>query len=522
MILFFNKAERPLWEGKTPIYSYIQEQSEPLAGALPDDEEFWAGSKMRWVAGGLDGALGHHYIGSEEHTDEVSGLVQLLAKHSRKPKNATRRALYAKLVKLDVGGKVDVILEELRKQHGVDPEGIFHEGKWLAENAAHRNAVKFGIALLGLFQNEQVKDLLLALGKHDEFTLYAAVAIQNGMEESNEVLFELAKHTHGWGKIHLVERLEPSSQEIKDWLLRYGCQNNVMNEYLACICARNGNLREVLSSVQVDRELFDGTSDIIEALLNGGPAEDIDNYEDAPQVVTDYVRLAQEMCSTAKHLHVIMELHDFLTQDEESWAERLSGEWTEALRQDAAEACRSLLTWSKWTGVIMDAVHSGSSHDRHYGVACAQKLGMDIWETLYSQLAQDPQQDYHYFQLMKSDDPERIGRLVQFAIEHLPLQEIAVGPADELGLGKEYAAHRILDTILQSLDRFEGIGSQLILAGLNSPVVRNRNMALKALEGWNVEAWGGTLIEAVVHLSAVEPVDSVKERLSQLRKAKGV
>lgn len=521
VVIFFNKAVRPLWKGKTSIYSYIRDQGESVDGTLPDDEDFWSGSKIRWVAGGLDGAFGHH-AGPGEMTDEVQELAQLLAKQTRKPNNSTRKALYAKLVKMDIGSMIDAILDEVRKQPGLQPGSLFQEAKWLAEHAAHRNVVKFGIALLGLFQSEQVKELLLTLGRHDEFTLYAAVAIQNGMEESNQVLFELAKHVHGWGKIHIVERLEPASQEIKEWLLRKGCQNSVMNEYLACICARNGGLREALSVDRVDRALFNGATDIIESLLNGGPAEDIDDYEDATQVLSDYVRLVREKGSSAKHLSVIYSICDFLDQDEEKWTRRMSAGWTEQLRTDIRDACQSIMADTKWESIVMEAVSTGDSLERYYGIACAEKLGIDIWNTLYNQLAENPLQDFHFFQLMKSVDLGRIQQLVQFATEHLPLRQIAIGPGDEMGFGNEYAAHRILDTVLQSLDRYEGIGVELILTGLNSPVVRNRSMAIMALEGWNVTSWDDQLVKAVVHLSETEPDDSVKERLHKLREEKGL
>ncbi|MFC0216620.1 limonene hydroxylase [Paenibacillus chartarius] len=522
MIFFFNQAMRAPWEGKTSIYSYIREQGEQVDGSLPDDEEFWAGSKFRWIAGGLDGAMGHH-AGPGSMSDEVRELVHLLAKHSRKPKNATRKALYAKLVKMELGGgSFDSILTEVRKHPGVKPGAVFQEAAWFAEHAAHRNVVKFGIALLGLFQNEKVKDLLLTLGRHDEFTLYAAVAIQNGMEDSNEVLFELARKVHGWGKIHLVERLEPATREIKDWLLRHGCRNNVMNEYLACICARNGGLREALSSERVDGELFDGATVIMEALLNGGPAEDIDDYEDAPQVVSDYVRLARDMGSTVRYLSVIMKLDDYLAGDEEKWAGRMAAGWTEELRCGSKEICQSVIAEFRWRSIVMDAVRSGNMADLYHGAECAGKLGIDIWDVLYEQLALKPLQDFHLGQLMEKDDPVRVRKLVQFAVEHLPLQDIASGPADEIGLGKEYAVHRSLGTILQRLDRFEGMGEELILAGLNSPVVSNRNMALQALEGWDAAAWGDRLVEAVNQLSEAEPVDSVKERIRELREVKGL
>lgn len=521
MLIFFNEAVRPLWEGRSSIYSYIHEQGNSLDGSLPDDEEFWDGSEIRWVAGGLDGAFGHH-AGPDNMTDEVRELVQLLARHTRKPRNATRKVIYAKLVKMDIGGMIDAVLDEVRKHPGMQPNALFQEARWFAENAAHRNAVKFGIALLGLFQNEQVKDLLLTLGKHDEFTLYAAVAIRNGMEDTDEVLFELAKHVHGWGKIQIVERLEPTSQEMKDWLLRHGCQNSVMNEYLACVCAINGGLREALFSDQVDGELFDGATDIIQALLYGGPAEDIDDYEHAPQVLSDYTRLAQRMCTSVKHLSVMMDIRDFLNQDDDNWARRMTAGWTEQQRTGILEACQTIISQSKWGSIVMDAVNSSDSLDHYYGVTCAGKLGIDIWDNLYDQLAANPTEDSHFLQLMKSDDPNRIQKLVAFAEEHLPLQQIATGPGEEMGFGKEYEAHRCLGSILQSLDQHEGIGKELVSTGLNSPVISNRNMALKALEAWEVTSWGDRLIEAVAQLSEKEPDDSVKERICKLREEKGV
>ncbi|WNS41531.1 limonene hydroxylase [Paenibacillus sp. MMS20-IR301] len=521
MVIFFDRAKRPLWEGRTSIYTHIKEQGESVDGSLPDDEEFWSGDTIRWVAGGLDGAFGHH-AAPDKMTDEARELVQLLAKQSRKPKNATRKALYAKLVKTDVSGKIDAIIDEVRKQPGIQPDSVFLEGKWLAEHAAHRNAVKFGIAMLGLFQNGQVKELLLTLGRHEEFTLYAMVAIHNGMEDSNQVLFELAHQVHGWGKIHIVERLEPANQKIKDWMLRQGCHNNIMNEYLACTCARNGGLHEALSAERVDSALLHGATDIIEALLNGGPAEDIDDYEHAPQVILDYVRLIREAGSTAKHLSVIFSIHYFLAEEEEKWTARKSAGWSEPLRSEIREACGSIMADAKWISIVMDAARSSDLTDAYYGVACAEKLGMDIWDTLYHQLAADPQQDFYYYQLMKSDDRERIHRFVQFASEHLPLQQIATGPGTEMGFGGEYAAHRRLGAILQSLDRFEGIGAELILTGLNSTVTSNRNMAIMALESWDVSSWGEQLVHAVTQLSAIEPEEPVQERLAGLREAKGL
>jgi hypothetical protein len=53
-------------------------------------------------------------------------------------------------------------------------------------------------------------------------------------------------------------------------------------------------------------------------------------------------------------------------------------------------------------------------------------------------------------------------------------------------------------------------------------VVRNRNMALKALEAWDISAWSKRVVEEVVRLSQIEPDGSLKERMQKLREAKGI
>ena len=520
MIVFFEKALKAPWSGKKSIYQHIREQGDAVDGTLPDDDEFWGGNRIRWVAGGMDGVLTHH-AGSRSKAEAVRKLVQSLAKHSRKPKMSTRKALYGMLMSSDALGVVDDVLEEVRNFPGAQLQTLFGEAVWMVEHAAHRNVVKYGIALLGLFNNAPVKDLLLTVGKHEEFTLYAAVAIRNGMEHGNDVLFELAQRVHGWGKIHIVERLEPARQEIKDWLLRNGCRNSIMNEYLAYTCAVKGGLREALSAARVDAELFEGASEIIQALLVGGPAEDIDDYEHAQQVISDYLRLAEEMGESPFHLSVIISIRNFLEEDER-WEKRLTGNWTEELRASCLKTCRRIIARPGWESVVMRAVQFDDFTDRYYGIRCAHELGLDVWEHLFAQLAEDPLQDSLYFELMKSGDPARIRKLAQFAEERLPLAEIAAGPADELGLGPQFLAHHCLDFILQSLDRHEGVGEALILTGLRSPVVRNRNMALAALEAWDVSAWGPRIREEVLQLSEMEPNDGVKQRLRDLIAAKGL
>jgi hypothetical protein len=78
---------------------------------------------------------------------------------------------------------------------------------------------------------------------------------------------------------------------------------------------------------------------------------------------------------------------------------------------------------------------------------------------------------------------DRIDQIVRLAQAQIPVSQVASGPANAMGLGPEYRFHSCLDFVLQDLKSFPGKGWRLVEAGLKSPVVRNRNMAVNVLQG---------------------------------------
>ncbi|WP_456278795.1 hypothetical protein [Bacillus sp. AK128] len=215
MINPFNKKLYP-WTNSVSIYEALKEQVDQIGkienDKLPDEDEFWGDKPFRWVAGGLDSIIGRNSIDNSQA--EVMNLVQLLINQTNKPSNKHRKKLYLKIMQDNTLNIIDELLDAIHGQSVINDENLYNEAIWLAENGAHRNVVKFGIALLGLFRTDNHLSLLQTLGKHEEFTLFTAVAIQNSIEDSNNQLFVLAKYVDGWGKINLVERLKPETREI--------------------------------------------------------------------------------------------------------------------------------------------------------------------------------------------------------------------------------------------------------------------------------------------------------------------
>jgi hypothetical protein len=174
----------------------------------------------------------------------------------------------------------------------MDRSRVHELGRWLATTGVDRGAVKTGIALLGATGLGQDVDVVRVLGRHEEFTLYVAVAMSNGAQEREAELWNLGQAVQGWGRIHCVERLSATQDPtIRDWILREGFRNSIMYEYLAYIAATTGGLNDALRTDAVDRPLLTAAGEILEALVTGGPAQDMDDYADGADTVEAYLAL---------------------------------------------------------------------------------------------------------------------------------------------------------------------------------------------------------------------------------------
>lgn len=518
--MLFKKNQVSLypWAGKEPIYEYIRKNIDSQGNLpvecdeLPDSGEYFADQQFRWAGGAMDSLFGG--LSKEGNPEKKARrLFHLLCQQMMDPSGANRRVTYSLAMKEETISYVDLLLDIFQQEYDGDSQPLKREARWLVTQSAHRGPVKLGIALLGMFQRQDELEVLYTVGKHDEFTLYAAVAIQNGVEDSNHCLFEMAKHVEGWGKIHLVAKLEPESEEIETWLLKHGCENRIVNSYLAYPCAIKGRLDRALQAEVIDQELYRGAGVIIDALLEGGPAEDIDDYSASKSVITDYLRHSENHGANLGDFLVLANIRDYLEQDGHQWEKRRLHGWSVDARQELLEHCHTLIRRDIWPQLVWDNIDSQNGLERYRAIWAGRALELDVWPNLLRQLEKEPLNEGLYYDLMRSRDPERIQAVVDFAEDHLPLEQIAAGPRDELGLGPEYKPNSCLDFVVQDLDEFEGIGKRLISAALWSPVTRNRNIALRVLEAWRPEFWPEDARTILERLKTMEPNEDTREQV---------
>lgn len=508
----------PLAANSTAIYRWLaawQNSHEPLpteAETLPDEPPAIDG-KIRWSAGALDGVFGHH-MGAGGDESPVGAIMTALNSVLRKPQPQNVERLYSLLCEESPLNYIDSLLPAVAQDQQLPANKLQALAEWLAMESPDRNVVKVAMALLAFFPTQKSCKILSTLGAHDEFTLYAAVALRTILpaDEYELAWLALAKRTNGWGRVHLIERLpEPLSQQSRGWLLREGYRNAVMYEYTAWHCATHGQLLQAMQQ-SPDASILLGAAEILQALINGGPAQGMHDYADGAAACEGYLS-----CVLAANPSEIQ--HYLAASDIVRFAQEQIGEenvvWEPEQCNRLVEQAKAVMAQPEWADIIASHLRGDDKYLFNLAISASRLRQQDPWEAIFSRQLADPLDD-NWYQLMQTDQPEHIARVIVLAEQQLDLDAIASGPGTAMGLGLAYRQHQALDFVLQDLKKFPGMGWSLLSVGLRSEVIRNRHMALNALEIWPQVDWLPEMSQAVVVCLRHEPDESVRERLQAL------
>ena len=253
------------------VLEYIQAHLDPSGcGLIPEAGDLPGTARegeIRWMPGAADG-VGTHHSGRGRPDAVVDEIVKLMGRViSGRSGPPAFGALYERLRAASALSYIDDLISAVARS-ALPRSGIHEIARRIAVTGRHPEPVKAGIALLGISGGQEDADLLLTLGRHEELTLYCAVALANSSPDPESALWSLAKSVDGWGRIQSVERLKKTERDdIQDWLVRYGFRNKIMNEYLVYTAATTGKLLDRLRRPDSDQDLLRAARDIVCALI---------------------------------------------------------------------------------------------------------------------------------------------------------------------------------------------------------------------------------------------------------------
>ena len=268
-----------------PIYEYIKKHTKD--GRLPEGFRMtW--SQSMWAPGAQDGVALYHMAPLQPDPAREQKILEALKLMSAEENAQYTETIFAIFEELEQQAPIvklydEIVLTIIRHQTELHPIRLLNYGDWLICQGVSFLAVKLGLTVLSPFNVPFVEEVMTEFGVYDEFTFYAARVLSQGhWKNGNEELFRLAKNVRGWGRIHAVEFLEPETQEIRDWLLFEGADNNVLGQYSADTCLQKSGAESRLDAGLSAGE-HEAIGKLIQTALEPGPCPGVTDVDILPK-----------------------------------------------------------------------------------------------------------------------------------------------------------------------------------------------------------------------------------------------
>ncbi len=477
-------------------------------GELPED--FKLPSKdpngIPWADGAMDGVFIYHTVRNEENIDALKNIVFQISE--RKFEEAQTN-----LDKLDfsmISRRYSLLNWIIQEEEKINLNNLYEFATFQLTNSKNIELIKFCLSVLTIMNIETDKDTIekvKTLALSDEFTLYCldilvyCLDILVQLEDSNDEIFEIAKKVKGWGRIYIIEYLQATNNEIKEWILEEGCHNNVLPAYTAYTCAKKINLVEILNEDKISNKKFNDISYLMNALLDESAITGMSALEDRELLIERYLEKAKTLSSTEDDYRALMTLKEYIKNNKE-------------INNNLIKICDEILNSEKTKNKITELIKDGTGYD------IAKYLGIDTDEYVLKYLETNNFLEHPYITYYISKK-ENIEKLVLFIEKNLPLEKLKGLPTNKFNQrtakDKEFT---FLDTIIRNLGNYIGIGENLIICALNSPYVDIRYSAVNTLESWKEKGYilSNEIIENIKNLEKLEVDEELKIKLNKLLK----
>ena len=386
------------------------------------------------------------------------------------------------------------------ERSGADPARMALLARWLAHKAPDAIAIEIAISVLGRYGSASDAALLMTLGLHEEFTQLCAIALCKLLEpeQSQTAMWNLARHVHGWGRVHVVRMLATTEcPEIQQWLLRDGYKTSCMAGYLAYLCATGGKMREALQAPASDKRLLIGAGEIIVGLFDGrdGPGKTMADYADGFAATLAYLQDVQRQ--RPQQLRVAASVGAIAVMD--------SYGWNEAQLRQVKHLAKQILAMDYWPALVQDKLRFGNDDEFDVAATVARAFRVDAWEFQFAK--QQRRERSQWYWLTDTTDPARVDRYVALAMEQLDLA--ALESAD-------FGTHSAINWLAIGLRKFPGKGWPILRAALTGGDSANKSNALDSLARWRKEHWHADAVAVLERACHTEAHSRVRQEIEHL------
>lgn len=231
----------------------------------------------------------------------------------------------------------------------IEAEQLYALGIQLATASDIDAAVKLGMLILGLFENDVTARILRTLGLHSALTLYAVEASRN-FRNQNQFVFDLAKNTLGYGKLIALHDLEPVRQEQKEWMFSRGGLNEAAPNISAIICLEKADMAVYYRNLHLTKETFSKLSYLF---AYAGEESQLQKFALSLSLAEKYLETASAYARSFIDLASLIVLRkSMIFLQREDAAEAAANGWTKEKNKTMAKLCEEITSQPRWEHIL--------------------------------------------------------------------------------------------------------------------------------------------------------------------------
>lgn len=418
--------------------------------------------------------------------------------------------LYSYFVKLR--SRIKLLLQEGLVEKGK----LYLLGLRLTSQREKSEEVKLGILILGFFENNEVKHLFADLGRLGRFTLYVLEAAKD-FHNFNSFVFELAKHTSGYGKIAALSVLQPITEEMKEWVLYQGAENKTIPNMAAIISLEKADMVRYFIELPLNAGNFSAVSTL---LANALEASNIKSFYIGLPLTQKYLDKAPALAKNFIDFSAILAIYHSINgavkaPDPSENPERNTG-WTSEIEKKIESVCYNLLHQGKWKSIVGNALTEAVQPANQILSALRELQMVPPFEAFLPMLQKHPF-NFELFHFLIYDNMFSYTDEAFRYTKAIWPDEVFGGALDltQENLNPSFEPDFCLCFLLKAMYYF-GINSErFYLLGLSCRLPDCRKEAIRCLRSFRT-LWSPAVIPALEAACEIEPTKKIRKSLLRL------